>query len=434
MASTPDLKNSFWITSHGLFMRLTPISPLVSATERADAPLDSLHQPESDAGLAFAGAPADRAVSADVGQGAVEWGDVARVHVIAAARPRVRERGDDGGCGSTPRPSDGPSSRACEIRSDADVHRRRPARWLRLRRKGGVLHGCQSPSGRVAAIRKWRRTGARQCAAPQGSARAHRLAGDRFQCLCDRLPALGIGERREGGPRYRIPATPGPDNSESRSPQLSLRILLASMAPCRELSEDPGNRLAMRDKANRGRLVPLHFATGNRARPWQNASLTDAATNNSYQRLRNPLWQQPKSKKHRNCARSRTGILPDLSTQALPAGDWQYSCYVLHDCTRWAAQGNVRSTYESCGSVIGSHLAVCPPAFLGVASMVRLRRGSGVACGVRQAIRREERRAFRLWGARERLRSGPGGFGFFRGGHETGGRGLRSSTGGWEIG
>lgn len=189
----------------------------------------------------------------------------------------------------------------------------------------------------------------------------------------------------------------------------------------------------MNGKANRGRVVPLHFARGNRARPWQNASLTDAVTNNSCQPLRNPLWQQPKPKKDRNGAGSRAGILPDSSTQALPAGDWQNSCCVVHDCTGWAAPGNVRSTYESCGSVIGSHLAACPPAFPGVASVVRLRRGSGFACGVRQAIRREGRRVFQLWGASQRRRSGPGRFGFFRGGHKTGGRGLRSSTGRWQA-
>jgi len=53
-------------------MRFASVHPFVGATKRARLGFDPLHQPESRAGLSPPGAPADRTVRTNPGQGFVE--------------------------------------------------------------------------------------------------------------------------------------------------------------------------------------------------------------------------------------------------------------------------------------------------------------------------------------------------------------------------
>ncbi len=62
--------------SCGLFVGLASINPFVGAAEGAESAFDVLHQPKRQAALATPGAPTERTVQANVGQGLVN-----RVHV-----------------------------------------------------------------------------------------------------------------------------------------------------------------------------------------------------------------------------------------------------------------------------------------------------------------------------------------------------------------
>ena len=195
---------------------------------------------------------------------------------------------------------------------------------------------------------------------------------------------------------------------------VDMQLACQNLAPGREFTEDRGNRLAMRSKANRRVLVPLHFATGNRGRPRHNASHTDAATNNSCQRLRIPRWPHPKSTNDSCSAGSRKASSAGFIRPTMPVRRGQHSCYVLRDCIGYAAQTIVGSTYGSHGSFVGSRLASYLATSPGMAMALECGPGSGPVRRLWQVLGPE--RQFLCWcPTSEHLRPGQKHSGIVRG-------------------
>jgi hypothetical protein len=63
-----------------------PINSFISATERTEAALDFIDEPESRAGLFFPRVPAQGTVQADFGQSPVQAGGGVRIHYKNGAR------------------------------------------------------------------------------------------------------------------------------------------------------------------------------------------------------------------------------------------------------------------------------------------------------------------------------------------------------------